>query len=106
MRPILIGASLLHALIVAPSSLSAQRPATSLGRCLDPDRPTPAHACNDRLDDYIRSQMREMNIPGLSVAVVQRGAIVKARGYGLANVETSTPATEQPGASSGGGGVG
>jgi CubicO group peptidase (beta-lactamase class C family) len=95
MRPILVGASLLYALTVAPSALSAQQPGTSLGGCLDPDRPTPAHACNDRLDDYIRSQMREMNIPGLSVAVVQRGTVVKARGYGLANVETSTPATEQ-----------
>src|SRR5262249_6097613 len=32
-------------------------------------------------------------IPGLSVGVIQDGKLVKARGYGLANVEFSIPAT-------------
>jgi CubicO group peptidase (beta-lactamase class C family) len=52
-----------------------------------------AHA--DRIDDYIAAQMRWENIPGLSLAVVKDGKIVKARGYGLANVETNTPATPE-----------
>ena len=47
----------------------------------------------DTVDDYIQAQMRWQHIPGLSLAVVKDGRIVKARGYGLANVETNTPAT-------------
>jgi CubicO group peptidase (beta-lactamase class C family) len=47
----------------------------------------------DALDDYLNSQLRRQRIAGLSVAVIENGRIVKARGYGLANLETGTPAT-------------
>jgi CubicO group peptidase (beta-lactamase class C family) len=46
----------------------------------------------DRIDDYIRKQMQRQHIPGLSLAVVKDGKVIKAKGYGLANVETNTPA--------------
>jgi len=36
--------------------------------------------------------MRLRHIPGLSLAVVQDGKIIKAKGYGLANVELNSPA--------------
>ena len=39
--------------------------------------------------------MRRQRIPGLSLAIVKDGKIVKARGYGRANLETDTPATEK-----------
>jgi len=39
--------------------------------------------------------MQEMHIPGLSLAVVKDGKVIKAAGYGLANVETKTPATAE-----------
>lgn len=45
------------------------------------------------VDDYIRSEMRKMGIPGLSIAVIKDGKIVKLEGYGSANLETNTPAT-------------
>jgi D-alanyl-D-alanine carboxypeptidase len=39
--------------------------------------------------------MRKRQIPGLSLAVIKDGKLIKAEGYGLANVETKTPATPQ-----------
>jgi len=47
----------------------------------------------DRVDDYINRQLQRRHIPGLSLAVIENGKIVKAKGYGLANLETKTPAT-------------
>jgi CubicO group peptidase (beta-lactamase class C family) len=52
-----------------------------------------AHA--DPVDDYVREQMQKLHIPGLSIAVVKEGKLIKAAGYGVANVETRTPATAE-----------
>jgi D-alanyl-D-alanine carboxypeptidase len=52
-------------------------------------------ACAQTLDDYVTAQMQWEHIPGLSLAVVKDGKIVLAKGYGLANVETKTPATPE-----------
>lgn len=41
----------------------------------------------DKVDEYIKAEMQKQRIPGLSVAVVKEGKIIKAEGYGLANVE-------------------
>ncbi len=49
----------------------------------------------DKVDDYLRSEMANRHIPGLSVAVVRDGKVVKSQGYGLANVELSVPATAE-----------
>lgn len=51
-----------------------------------------AHA--DRVDDFVSKAIVGQHIPGLSLAVVREGKLVKARGYGLANVELAVPATE------------
>ncbi|WP_422927173.1 serine hydrolase domain-containing protein [Singulisphaera sp. PoT] len=48
-----------------------------------------------KVDAYINAQMKRHRIPGLSLAVVKDGKIIKAAGYGLANVETNTPATPE-----------
>lgn len=45
----------------------------------------------DRIDDYLREQMRKNHIPGLAVAVVRAGKIQKIKGYGVANLEWQTP---------------
>jgi CubicO group peptidase (beta-lactamase class C family) len=47
--------------------------------------PGPARA--DVIDDYVQEQMRRHRIPGLSLAVVKGGKLLRAKGYGLANVE-------------------
>ncbi|MFN6569007.1 serine hydrolase domain-containing protein [Dendronalium sp. ChiSLP03b] len=46
------------------------------------------------VDDYIQATMAKNQIPGLSFAVVQEGELVLVKGYGLANLEHSVPATE------------
>jgi D-alanyl-D-alanine carboxypeptidase len=53
--------------------------------------PNPAHA--DRVDDYIRAQMADHRIPGVSLLVIQSNQPVKRVAYGLANVELNVAAT-------------
>ena len=48
----------------------------------------------DKVDDYVESHLRQLHIPGASIAVVRDGHIIKAKGYGLANVELRVPATK------------
>ena len=50
-----------------------------------------AHA--DQVDDYVKAELAKRQVPGASIAVVKDGKIVKAEGYGLANVELSVSAT-------------
>jgi len=52
-------------------------------------------AQSKKVDAYIKSEMRRQNIPGLSLAVVKEGKVIKAKGYGLANVETNVPVTTE-----------
>lgn len=54
--------------------------------------PSPAgHDALGALDGYVRGEMAARGIPGLALAVVQRGEVAALRTYGLANVETGTP---------------
>ena len=46
----------------------------------------------DKVDDYVRAEMQRQHIPGTSIAVLKDGKIMKAEGYGLANVELNVPA--------------
>ena len=43
------------------------------------------------VDDYVHSEMERQHIPGLSLLVAREGNIVRAQGYGLANVELQVP---------------
>lgn len=49
----------------------------------------------DKVDEYIAAEMQKRNIPGLALAVVKEGKIIKAKGYGLANVELKVPVTTE-----------
>ena len=40
-----------------------------------------------RVDAFVGAEMREQRIPGVALAVLRDGKVVKAQGYGLANVE-------------------
>lgn len=46
----------------------------------------------DKVDDYVKAEMQRQHIPGTSIAVLKDGKIIKAEGYGLANVELNVPA--------------
>ncbi len=52
-----------------------------------------APAAADPVDEYIKAQMARRKVPGLALAVVQRGQLVKLAGYGLASVELDAPVT-------------
>src|SRR5215470_3358308 len=43
----------------------------------------PVHARADELDDFILAEMHKRHIPGLSLAIIDKGKIVKAKGYGV-----------------------
>ncbi len=50
-----------------------------------------ALAQEERVDEFVKSEMEKQRIPGVAVAVVKSGRIVLAKGYGLANVEHQVP---------------
>ena len=50
---------------------------------------------SDRIDAIVRSEMTRQRIPGIAVAVVQKGKVVKSQGYGYANVEHAVPVTAE-----------
>jgi CubicO group peptidase (beta-lactamase class C family) len=43
----------------------------------------------DDADVLVEAEMKAQRIPGLSLAVVKDGKVIKAKGYGLANLEVS-----------------
>jgi len=47
----------------------------------------------DALDDLIEKRMAQRSIPGLSIAIIQNGTIVKAKGYGFTDKSRKTPVT-------------
>lgn len=54
---------------------------------------TSDRAQTDPVDDFIRAEMRQQRIPGMSIAVIKDGVVVKAAGYGYADVERKIPST-------------
>ena len=46
----------------------------------------------DKVDDYVKAEMQKQHVPGISLAVIKDGKIIKVEGYGLANVELNVPA--------------
>lgn len=50
---------------------------------------------SDKVDDYIKAEIQKRNIPGLALAVVKEGKILKAKGYGMANIELNVPVTTE-----------
>jgi CubicO group peptidase (beta-lactamase class C family) len=46
----------------------------------------------DEIDDYVKGQMQRLHIPAISIAVIKDGSLIKAEGYGLADIEHGIPA--------------
>jgi len=61
--------------IAAPFAVRAQNSGSSDGQI------------SARVDAYVNGEMRAEKIPGLALAIVRDGKMVKAKGYGLANIE-------------------
>jgi D-alanyl-D-alanine carboxypeptidase len=51
---------------------------------------TAAQNNSGKVDDYIKRQMSKYQIPGLSLAVVKNGKVIKATDYGIGSVEFDT----------------
>lgn len=50
---------------------------------------------SNAVDAFVNEQMRQLHIPGLSLVIVRDGKIIKAQGYGLANVESTVSASPE-----------
>jgi CubicO group peptidase (beta-lactamase class C family) len=48
-------------------------------------------ATDTAVTDYVKAEMQRQHIPGLSLLVVKEGKILRAEGFGLANVELQVP---------------
>ena len=46
----------------------------------------------DQVDNYLKSQMQQHRIPGLTLKIIRDGKAIKTAAYGLANVELNVPA--------------
>ena len=46
----------------------------------------------DRVDDYVAAQMKRFDVPGISLAVLKNGTIIKIASYGLAVIARKIPA--------------
>ena len=57
------------------------------GAALGANAPAPAVDTEQKVDTFLRQEMQRQHIPGLALGVYREGKIVKAQGYGLANVE-------------------
>jgi D-alanyl-D-alanine carboxypeptidase len=53
----------------------------------------PILARADKTDDFVTAELKRQKIPGLSLAIVKDGKIIKAAGYGVANIKFKTAAT-------------
>ena len=49
----------------------------------------------DRVDEFIRAEMQRQKVPGVAVAIVRKGEVMAAKGYGLSNVEHRVPVTSE-----------
>ena len=50
-----------------------------------------ATVCADDVDDWVKSQLQARHVPGIAIAVVKDGVLVKTEGYGIADLEHNIP---------------
>lgn len=48
-----------------------------------------------KVDAYVKQEMTKYRIPGLAVAVIRNGKVLKLKGYGVTSIELGVPATER-----------
>ena len=54
-----------------------------------------AHAQQqDQIDLFIAKQMKDQKLTSLCIGIIENGKIVKQKGYGFANLELKTPASQ------------
>lgn len=53
------------------------------------------YAQADSIDLFVKAQMQKRKIPGLQLAIIKNGKVIKTGNYGLANVQDSIPVSNQ-----------
>jgi len=48
-----------------------------------------------KVDSFVQASIRQQGIPGLALAVMRDGQVIKAQGYGLSNIELNVPVSPQ-----------
>jgi uncharacterized protein (TIGR03435 family) len=66
------------------ASMKDAPPSVTAAHDLTPDQ-------EKKIDSYVAEEMKREHIPGLEVGIYNRGQILLAKGYGLANVELNVP---------------
>lgn len=87
MRSVVITAALVVSVAAAVDAQSAQSSVTS--------RPIAAASVDQRVDAFVREEMARQKVPGIGVAVVKGGQVLKLAGYGEANVEHHVAVTPE-----------
>ena len=54
-----------------------------------------AQVSQDRIDDFVRGEMQRQRVPGAAIAIVKKGELFAAKGFGDANVEHRVPVTSE-----------
>jgi CubicO group peptidase (beta-lactamase class C family) len=62
---------------------------------LSASRAWPQDSLSDRIDRFVNEEMQRQHVPGVGVAVIHHGQVLKARGYGLANLELRVPVSAE-----------
>src|SRR5439155_26390173 len=53
---------------------------------------TPAEQVSGKVDEFVAAELRAQHMPGVALGVMREGRVVKAAGYGMANVELGVAA--------------
>lgn len=54
-----------------------------------------ANPSPERVDDFVHAEMQRQKVPGVAVAIVSKGELLVAKGYGYSNVEHRVPVTNE-----------
>jgi CubicO group peptidase (beta-lactamase class C family) len=54
-----------------------------------------AQTASDSVELFLKNKMQELHAPGMQLAVIRHGEIIKLGAYGLANVENNIPTTTE-----------
>lgn len=71
--------------------LACKKEPTPPPSIINPPPPSPQNISIPQIDDEIYAFLTKYQLPGVSIAIVRHGKLVYAKGYGLADKETSTP---------------
>ena len=78
-----------------PNAALSTMTSTVIGLALLGMAIAPAAVRADAVDNYIAAKMAEKSIPGLALAVIRDGHVIKEKAYGYANLELKAPVTLQ-----------